>query len=40
MKSRIVADNTYFYSLEQIFRSISMSKAVDHYNRNRHHYRH
>jgi hypothetical protein len=36
MKSRIAADNTYFYSLEKIFRSISMSKAADHYNHNHH----
>ena len=34
IKSRIAADNKYFYSLELIFRSISISKAVDHYNHN------
>jgi len=39
MKSRIAAYNTHFCSLEQIFRSISMSKAADHYTHNYHHHR-
>jgi len=38
IESRIVADNKYFYSLEQIFNSIYMSEAVDHYNHNHHHH--
>jgi hypothetical protein len=40
IKSRIAEDNKYFYSLEQIWRSISVSKAVDHYNHNHHHHHH
>ena len=38
IKSRIVVYNKKFYSLEQIFISISMSKEVDNNNNNHHHY--
>jgi len=40
IKSSITAYNKYFYSLEQIFTSISMSKEVDYYNHNQHHHHH
>jgi len=39
MKSSIAVYNKYFYSLEQIFRSISTSKEVDYNNNNNNNHR-